>query len=159
MLSVERPRKLRPHRFALSSPLPLPPTTSHKASIPPPPTSASSPPSTPPLRSANPNPNLVAAQVAGPTRPPPSLSLRLPPPHAFLGSPVSSSRGTRGTRVFAMDPRRAPPRSGGANGGGGLSYSTLFNLEVVFACCVLLSPPQHVFLSGSGVGLERDLVG
>jgi hypothetical protein len=61
-----------------------------------------------------------------------------------------------------MDPRRAPPRSGGANGGGGLSYSTLFNLEVVFACCVLLlllSLPQHVLLSGSGVGLERDLVG
>nr|CAB3500805.1 unnamed protein product [Digitaria exilis] len=28
-----------------------------------------------------------------------------------------------------MDPRRAPPRGGGANGGGGLSYSTLFNLE------------------------------
>ncbi|CAN6312749.1 unnamed protein product [Urochloa humidicola] len=27
-----------------------------------------------------------------------------------------------------MDPRRAPPRGGGANGGG-LSYSTLFNLE------------------------------
>ncbi|PAN49661.1 hypothetical protein PAHAL_9G464500 [Panicum hallii] len=28
-----------------------------------------------------------------------------------------------------MDARRAPPRGGGANGGGGLSYSTLFNLE------------------------------
>ncbi|KAJ1297121.1 hypothetical protein BS78_01G353700 [Paspalum vaginatum] len=28
-----------------------------------------------------------------------------------------------------MDPRHVPPRGGGANGGGGLSYSTLFNLE------------------------------
>jgi hypothetical protein len=103
---------------------------------------------TTPFRSANPSPNLVAAQAAGPTRAPPSA---FSPAPAFLGSPVPSSHGARGARVFAMDPRRTPPRGGSANGsGGGLSYSTLFNLEVVLACCALLSR-QHVFLSAVGI--------
>ena len=44
-----------------------------------------------------------------------------------------------------MDARRAPPRGGGANcGGGGLSYSTLFNLEVAALLAV-----QFCYLSPS----------
>lgn len=40
-----------------------------------------------------------------------------------------------------MDPRRAPPRGGGANG---LSYSTLFNLEVVLLSRVKRVSLRHV---------------
>lgn len=47
-----------------------------------------------------------------------------------------------------MDPRRPPSRGGAAANGGGLSYSTLFNLEVLPA--LSLSPSLYVRASVDG---------